>query len=158
MTVPSLILSPPSSLPHRQFHINSEKSRRVKLQSLQFYINSKTIELQRVKSVIILSTMVEIERVECSKHDFGAHSAADWNFHASVSWPFVPATPGTSHQPAPRGRGAKIRESHPDSCAHLRDPHMLERHWAPTLIFIVDGANAVHLNRNATFRGTFLLT
>ena len=32
--------------------------RRVKLQSLQFYINSKTIKLQRVKSAIIFAAMV----------------------------------------------------------------------------------------------------
>ena len=33
--------------------------RRVKLQALQFYINSNTIDLQRVKTVIILRKMVE---------------------------------------------------------------------------------------------------
>ena len=32
--------------------------RRLKLQALQFYINSKTIELQRVKTVIIFCKMV----------------------------------------------------------------------------------------------------
>ena len=46
---------------HYNFSINSEKNRRrVKLQSLQFQINSKTIKLQRVKSVIILAAMVFI--------------------------------------------------------------------------------------------------
>ena len=40
------------------FKLIQKNQRRVKLQSLQFYLNSKTIELQRVKTVIILGKMV----------------------------------------------------------------------------------------------------
>ena len=40
------------------FILIRKNRRRVKLQTLQFYVNSKTIELQRVKTVIILGKMV----------------------------------------------------------------------------------------------------
>ena len=43
---------------HYSFTLIQKNRRQVKLQSLQFYINSKTIKLQRVKSVIILAAMV----------------------------------------------------------------------------------------------------
>ena len=43
---------------HYSFKLLRKNRRRVKLQTLQFYINSKTIKLQRAKSVIILSKMV----------------------------------------------------------------------------------------------------
>ena len=43
---------------HYSFILIQKNRRRVKLQSLQFYINSKAIKLQRVKSVIILAAMV----------------------------------------------------------------------------------------------------
>ena len=43
---------------HYSFILIQKNRRRVKLQSLQFYTNSKTIKLQRVKSVIILAAMV----------------------------------------------------------------------------------------------------
>ena len=42
------------------FRLIQENRRRVKSQTLQFYINSKTIELQRVKTVIILGKMVSL--------------------------------------------------------------------------------------------------
>ena len=45
---------------HYSFILIQKNRRRVKLQSLRFYINSKTIKLQRVKSEIILAAMVAL--------------------------------------------------------------------------------------------------
>ena len=72
--LPSLLPSPPPLLKKRKlfitgifrrgnyfvlkFKLIQKNQRRVKLQSLQFYINSKTINLHHVKSVIILAKMV----------------------------------------------------------------------------------------------------
>ena len=47
------------------FRLIKKNQRRVKLQSLQFYINSKTINLHHVKSVIILAEMVFQWNREC---------------------------------------------------------------------------------------------
>ena len=58
---------------HYSFIIIQKNRRRVKLQSLQFYINSKTIKLQRVKSVIILAAMVS--------HTSGMPPASHPRFH-----------------------------------------------------------------------------
>ena len=54
---------------HYSFILIEKNRRRVKLQSLQFYINSKTIKLQRVKSEIILAAMVFLcqRRSVCSR-------------------------------------------------------------------------------------------
>ena len=41
-----------------RFNINSKKLNRIELQTLQFYINSKTINLHHVKSVIMSAGMV----------------------------------------------------------------------------------------------------
>ena len=43
---------------HYSFMVIQKNQRRVKLQSLQFYINSKTMNLHHVKSVIIVAKMV----------------------------------------------------------------------------------------------------
>ena len=45
---------------HYSFILIQKNRRRVKLQSLQFHINAKTIKLQRVKSVIILAEMLHL--------------------------------------------------------------------------------------------------
>ena len=49
---------------HYSFILIQKNRRRVKSQSLQFYISSKTIKLQRVKSVIILAAMVSSQSGE----------------------------------------------------------------------------------------------
>ena len=62
----------------------------MKLQSLQFYNNSKTIELQRVKSVIILAAMELLD----SEKDLGGQVAPMTNLsdvpvaltNATMSW------------------------------------------------------------------------
>ena len=79
---PSSSLLPPPSLPHPEkregtlyyknisgegiilyysFRLIQKNQRRVKLQSLQFYIKSKTLNLHHVKSVIIFAKMVTVQ-------------------------------------------------------------------------------------------------
>ena len=109
-------LPPPSFPPHKKrrgdfllqvsgediilyfgFKLIQKNQRRVKLQSLQFDINSKTINLHHVKSVIILAEMVFCTRRSSEKpgnftekstkqRDVSGRSVAVWKRHSIATF------------------------------------------------------------------------
>ena len=71
---------------YNSFILIQKNRRRVKLQTSQFYINSKTIELQRVKTVIILGKMVYRRSGQASQRSRCACTLPPTRTNAAPRW------------------------------------------------------------------------